>query len=230
MNPQVFGKEHLIYIAVSLVLGILIPVLAKKVATNERRATLIIKASALILFIIIFANRLVLVFEFETVNWCKLIPDSFCSASSYALSLALLFGKKDNNVLHFIWLVALAGGVITTFYPDFIGQNPSFLYPSTILGMIHHTWSALVIILLFMFKYLNLTYKKWYCVPIGFTCYLSLGAYLLCVLDYGNPFYMTGPALKGTPFTVWGIAPIFIAVYAIIVGSVELARYISRKK
>ena len=173
MNPQVFGKEHLIYIAVSLVLATLVAVLAKRFAKDERRAVMVIKASALILFIIIFVNRLVLVFEFETVNWCKLIPDSFCSASSYALSLALLFGKKDNNVLHFIWLIALAGGVITTFYPDFIGQHPSFMYPSTILGMMHHTWSAIVIILVFLMDYLHLTYKKWYCTLFGFTSYCT---------------------------------------------------------
>ena len=57
-------------------------------------------------------------------------------------------------------IVALARGIITTFYPNFIGQNPSFMYQSTILGMMHHTWSEIVVILMFMFGYLNLTYKK----------------------------------------------------------------------
>ena len=176
------------------------------------------------LFWIIFANRLALVFEHDTPNWQKLITDSFCSTSSYVLSLALIFGKKDNKVLHFVWLIALAGGVITTFYPNFIDQHPSFLYPPTILGMMHHTWSAIVVVLLFICNYFRITYKKWYCTAVGLMAYLSFGAFLLCVLDYGNPFYMVEPALDGTVFTIWGIAPIYIGAYGLILLTVELAR------
>jgi hypothetical protein len=60
---------------------------------------------------------------------------------------------------------------------------------------------------------------------IGFMAYLSFGAFLMCVLNYSNPFYMTGPALDGTPFTVWVIAPIYIAVYALILAITEFIRY-----
>lgn len=224
MNPQVFGKEHLIYIAVSLLVAAMTIILSWRYSRTEKARTITIKCAAGILFLIIFINRLVLVFEHGDVDWTEMIPDSFCSASSYVLSLALLLGKKNNNILHFIWLVALAGGTITTFYPNFIDQHPSFMYPPTILGMMHHTWSAIVVVLMFMFGYLTLTYKKWYCTLFGFTSYLSLGAFLMCVFDYGNPFFMTGPALDGTPFTVWVIAPIYIAVYALILLIVELVR------
>ncbi len=227
MNPQVFGKEHLIYIGVSLVVAFLVFFFAKRYARTEKAKQIVIKISAAVLFAIIFTNRLALVFEGEKANWMKLITDSFCSTSSYVLSLALLLGKKNNNVLHFIWLVALAGGAITTFYPNFIGQHPSFLYPPTILGMMHHTWSAIVVILVFMLGYLEITYKKWYCTLIGFMAYLSLGAFLMCVLGYDNPFYMTAAPFEGSPFTVWVIAPIYMAVYALILLAVELVR---RKK
>lgn len=71
-----------------------------------------------------------------------------------------VFGKEHLIYIAVSIIVALAGGIITTFYPNFIGQNPSFMYPPTILGMMHHTWSAIVVILMFMFGYLNLTYKK----------------------------------------------------------------------
>ena len=224
MAPQVFGKEHLIYIAASLLVAFCTLFFAKKYAKTERTQALVIKCAAAVLFAVILANRLALVFEYDTVNWKKLLTDSFCSTSSYILSLALLLGKRNNNVLHFIWMVALAGGSIVTFYADFIGQNPSFLYPPTILGMAHHTISAIVVILVLMFGYVELTYKKWYCTLIGFTCYLSYGAFLMCVLGYTNPFYMTSPAVAGTPFTVWVIAPIYITVYAIVIASIELAR------
>ncbi len=222
--PEVFGKEHLTYIAVSLIVAGLVFFLAKRYAKTEKAKTLVVKLSGAVLFLNIFTNRLALVFEYDTANWMKLITDSFCSTSSYVLSLALLLGKKNNNVLHFIWLVALGGGVIVTFYPNFIGQNPSFMYPPTILGMMHHTCSAIVVVLMLMFGYLNITYKKWYCTLFGFTAYLAFGAFLMCVLGYGNPFFMTGPALEGTKFTVWVITPIYAVVYALILLIVELVR------
>ncbi len=224
MNPQVFGKEHIIYIIISILTAVVTCILAKKYAKSEKAKNLVIKCSAGILFLIIFTNRLALVFEYGDPNWQKLITDSICSTSSYVLSICLLLCKKNNNVLHFVWLISLAGGIITTFYPNFIGQHPSFLYPPTILGMMHHTWSAIVIILVLMFGYIDLTYKKWYCVLFGFTSYLALGAFLMCVLDYGNPFLMKEPVLDGTVFTVWVLAPIYMAVMAVIWLAVELAR------
>ena len=230
MNPQVFGKEHLIYIAVSILTAFAVCFLTRKFARTKKAGDMVVKVSAAILFLIIFTNRLALVFEYGDPNWQKLITDSFCSTSSYVLSLAILFGKKNNNVLHFIWLVALAGGTITTFYPNFIGQNPSFMYPPTILGMMHHTWSAIVVVLMFMNGYLTLTYKKWYCTLFGFTSYLAYGAFLMCVLKYDNPFYMTAPAIDGTVFTAWVMAPIYIAAYALILFAVELFRHRRNKR
>ena len=224
MNPQVFGKEHLIYILVSITVAIIACILAKRLAKTDKEKTIVIKIAAAILFIIIFTNRLALVFEYEKADWMKLITDSVCSTSSYVLSISLLIGKKDNKILHFIWLVALGGGVITTFYPNFIGQNPSFLYPPTILGMMHHTWSAIVIILVFFMDYLHLTYKKWYCTLFGFTSYLAYGSFLMCVLKFNNPFYMTAPAIDGTVFTIWVMIPIYLTVYAIILLIVELIK------
>ncbi len=230
MNPTVFGKEHIIYMVISVITAVVTCVCAKKFAKTEKAQKWVIKCAGGILFAIIFSNRLALVFEHDTPNWFKLITDSFCSTSSYVLSLAILLGKKDNDVLHFAWFIALVGGVIVTFYPNFIGQHPSFLYPPTILGMMHHTMSAIVVILLLQFQYVNITYKKWYCTLIGFMAYLSLGAFLMCVLHYGNPFYMVEPAISGTPFTAWVIAPIYISVYVLILLVVELIRKRSSAK
>ena len=122
--------------------------------------TIAIKVVAGILFLIIFTNRLALVFEYDDVNWLDILPDSICSTSSYVLLLCLLIGKKNNKVLHFIWLIALGGGTITTFYSNFIGQHPSFLYPPTILGMMHHTWSAITVIVVFSLDILSLAIKN----------------------------------------------------------------------
>lgn len=227
MNPQVYGPEHIIYIISSLIVAFLVCFFTKRYAKTEKAKTIAIKVVAGILFLIIFLNRLVLVFEYDDVNWLDILPDSICSTSSYVLSLCLLIGKKNNKVLHFIWLIALGGGTITTFYSNFIGQHPSFLYPPTILGMMHHTWSAITVIVVFLLGYLELSYKKWYCTLFGFTSYLAYGAFLMCVLGFDNPLYMTAPAIDNTIFTIWAMIPIYLTIYALIILIVELVR---RKK
>ena len=230
MNPQLYGKEHITYIIICMVVAIAVCICAKLFIKTEKAKKIFMKCAGLVLFAVIFANRLALVFERTEPNWLKLLTDSFCSTTSYVMSLALIFGKKNNSVLQFTWLIALAGGVITTFYSNFIGQNPSFLYPPTILGMLHHTISAVIVVLMFILKYINLTYKRWKCTVIGFISYLAYGAFLMCVLGYSNPFYMTAPAISGTVFTAWVIAPIYIVVYAVILLIVELVRKYKKNK
>lgn len=53
MNPQVFGKEHLIYIIVSVLTAVIVCVLSKLFLKTEKSKNIVIKASALILFLII---------------------------------------------------------------------------------------------------------------------------------------------------------------------------------
>lgn len=224
MNPQLYGKEHLIYISISLIVAFLIIYFSKRFLKQEKQQTIFIKIIAIILFITILSNRIALVFEYDTPTWSKLLTDSFCSTSSYVLSLSLIFGKKNNIVLHFVWLISLVGGSIVTFYSDFIGQNPSFLYPPTILGMMHHTISAILIVIILMFKYINITYKKSYVVLFGFAGYFLLGLFMKHVFHYGNPFYMYSPAIANTPLTVWVLAPIYIVGYSIIILIIELIR------
>ncbi len=224
MYPVLYGKEHITYLVVCLLLSLAVCIGSAKYAKTEVAQNRIVKIAGLLLFLTIFCNRLVLVFVEGTADWLKLIPDSFCSASSYFLSLSLLFGKRDNSILHFVWLPALAGGLVSTFYPDFLGDYPSFMHPSTFLGILHHTMSAVIVILLLLFRYFTITYKKWYCMVGGVVFDLLLGTFLLVVCDYANPFYMCAPALPNTIFTVWVIAPIYFVVYALILWGVEYLR------
>ena len=229
MGAKLYGTEHLIYIGLSLIIAFLIFFLSKKFLKDEKQQTLLIKIVAIILFLTILTNRLVLVFEYDKPDWTKLLTDTFCSTSSYVLSLSVLLGKKDNIVLHFAWLISLVGGSIVTFYADFLGQNPSFLYPPTIFGLLHHTISAILVILILMFKYIHITYKKSYIVLIGFSGYLLLGFFMKCVFNYGNPFYMYAPVIPNTPLTVWVIAPIYIVGYICIILAIELTRKFRKK-
>lgn len=229
MGAKLYGTEHLIYIGLSLIIAFLTIFLSKKFLKDEKQQTLLIKIVAIILFITILTNRIVLVFEYDKPDWTKLLTDTFCSTSSYVLSLSILLGKKDNIVLHFAWLISLVGGSIVTFYADFLGQNPSFLYPPTIFGLLHHTISAILVILILMFKYIHITYKKSYIVLIGFSGYLLLGFFMKCVFNYDNPFYMYAPVIPNTPLTVWVIAPIYIFGYICIILAIELTRKFRKK-
>ena len=89
--------------------------------------------------------------------------------TSLILSLSILIGKKDNPVYHFVWLSGLFGGIATVIYPLFITYHSSFFHPTTISGLLHHSFTAMLVIGLLLFQQINITYKKWYYVVLGFT-------------------------------------------------------------
>lgn len=224
MAPQLFGIEHILYIIISTVLcggGLFF---TYKYVKSEKTQTIILKVIAILLFISIMANRLSQVFRYETVRWYCIIPDSFCGMTSLVLSLAVLFGKKNNNVLHFVWLLGLFGGISTVIYATFLDQDISFFYLPTISGLLHHSFSATLVVALLMFKQIDITYKKWYCTFFGFTCYLTLGAFLMHTFNLSDAFHIAEPLLPNTPLTAWVMAPMYAAAYAIILLTIELIR------
>ena len=113
MVPQVFGIEHILYLIISTAVGAATLVLIKKYARGERERAIFLRAIALLLLISILANRFSQVFRYEETRWYCIIPDSFCGMTSLVLALAVLFGKRDNAVLHFSWLLGLFGGIST---------------------------------------------------------------------------------------------------------------------
>ena len=62
--------------------------------------------------------------------------------------------------------------------------------------------------------------------------YITLGTFLIFVLDVNTAFYISHPILSGTPLTVWVLAPIFAVGYALYMLGLELIRrkWKSRKK
>ena len=224
MNPQLFGIEHILYIVISTVLGAGGLLAAKKWAKTEKSQLYVLKGLALALFVSIMANRLSQVFRYETVRWYCIIPDSFCGMTCLVLSLAVLFGKKDNPIYHFTWFLGLIGAVITIFYPTFLSQGPTVVYLPTISGLLHHSITLVMVVALFLFNQINVTYQKWYCTIFGFTAYLTVGAFQMAVFGFSDSFHIVEPMLSGTPLTVWVIAPIYLSAYAIILAVFELIR------
>ena len=230
MSLDVFGGVHLIYLAITLPISAGGLFLAKRFAKTERSQKIILKSIAVLLFIWILINRLSQVFRYSDVRWEQIIPDSFCGMTSLVLSLAVLFGKRDNHVYHFVWALGLVGALITIFYPTFLDQGPTVFYLPTISGLLHHSITLVMIAALFLFDQIHVTYKKWYCTLFGFTAYLTVGAFQIGVLGFSDSFHIFEPMLDGTTLTAWGIAPIYFSGYAIVLLGFELVRHIRGKK
>ena len=224
MGPQLFGIEHILYIIITTVVASAGLLLAKKYAKTDKSQTIVLKILAALLFVAIMTNRLSQVFRYDTVRWYCIIPDSFCGMTSLVLALAVLFGKKDNHVLHFVWLLGLFGGISTVIYATFLDQDISFFYIPTISGLLHHSLSAIVVVALLIFKQIDITYKKWYCTFFGFTSYLTLGAFLMHTFDLSDAYHIAEPLISDTPLTAWVMAPMYAVGYGLVLLIVELVK------
>lgn len=224
MVPQVYGIEHILYIIITTIICATGIILIKKFAKDEKTQNIALKIIAALLFVSILANRLSQVFRYEQIRWHLIIPDSFCGMTSMVLSLAVLLGKKDNPVLHFGWLLGIFGGIATVIYPTFVSQDASFFYLPTISGLLHHSFCATLVVALLMLKQINITYKKWYYVILGFTCYLTIGAFLMSVFDMSDAFHIVEPLFSDTPLTVWFMAPLYITAHGLIFLAIELVK------
>lgn len=224
MCPQLFGIEHILYICISTAICVSGLILAKKYAKKEQSVSFLIRSLGAILLVAILVNRLSQVFRYDTVCWYLIIPDSFCGMTSLVLALAALFGKRNNNVYHFVWILAIFGGVSTVIYASFIGQGPTIFYLPTISGLVHHSLAATMAVALLLFKQIDITYKKWYCTFFGFTAYLTVGAFLMHTFDMSDAFHIAEPLLPGTPLTAWVMAPMYAVAYGLILLGVEIAK------
>lgn len=222
MEPKIFGWEHLTFLAVFVAVMVVALILVKKFAKTVKTQNIIVKCVALILFITVVWNRISLAVLKN--NPAMLIPNTFCGMSNLVLSLAVLFGGRNNNVLHFVFYFAIVGGFVTLIYPDFLENYPTFFHTVTTSGLLHHALSFFLCLLLELVGYFSPNYKKWPNLVIGFMAYMTVGAFLIFVLDVNSAFYMNRPCISGTPLTVWILIPIFAGGYALYMTCHELIR------
>ena len=221
MPAQLFGPEHILYILITTAcLGAVLLLSFRYVKTEKAQKT-VLRVLALLLLAAIVTNRLSQVFRFGQVRWYCIIPDSYCGLTSLVLSLAVLFGKRNNAVYHFVWLLGLFGSVSTVVYATFLDQGPTIFYLPTISGLLHHSLSAALIVALLMWRQIDITYKRWYCTLFGFTSYIALGAFLMSTFPITDAFHIAEPLLEGTPLTAWVMAPMYAAAYALILLVIE---------
>lgn len=221
MNPQLFGLEHILYIVLSALVGGICLFLAKKFLKEEKSQTLFLKLLAFLLLAAILGNRLSQVFRYGNTRWYCIIPDSICGMTSLLLSLAVLFGKKDNGCLHALWLPGLFGGISTVIYATFVDQAASFFYLPTITGLLHHSLSASLVVSLFLFRQIEITCQKWRWSVFVFTFYVTVGAFLMHTFDLNDAFHIAEPLLPDTPLTIWVMAPLYAAAYGLILFAAE---------
>lgn len=216
MEPKIFGYQHLIYDGIAIILMIASIYLIRKFIKKEKYITLFIKCTGFLLLVCILWNRIGIARNNQDVRY--LIPNSYCGMSSLVLSLAILLGKKDNIVLHFVMYLAIVGGTLTMIYPDFIGQNQSFFFSMTISGLLHHTLMVYLFYLTIVTGYFQPTFKKWYALVIGGAAYLAIGYFLIYVVGLPDAMEIVRPLLSGTIFYWYTLYPLFAIVYFGIVG------------
>ena len=224
MDLRVFGTVHILYLAITVPLTVIGLLLAKKFAKTQKAQSIVLKSLGVLLLIWIIINRLSQVYRYSDVRWEQIIPDSFCGMTSLVLALSVLFGKKDNCVYHFTWFLGLVGGLITVFNPTFLDQGPTVFYLPTISGLLHHSFALAVVGALLVFEQIQITYQKWYCTFLGFTAYLTVGAFQMSVLGFADAFHIVEPILPGTPLTAWVMAPFYAAGYGTVLLVIELIR------
>lgn len=230
MDLSVFGTVHLIYLLITIPISVVGLYLAKRYAKTEKSQKIVLKSIAILLLIWILINRLSQVFRYSNVRWEQIIPDSFCGMTSLSLSMAVLFGKKDNVAYHFLLPLGILGALITIFNPTFLDQGASIFYLPTISGLLHHSLCLVMAFALLLFNQVYITYKKWYCTLLGFTSYLTLGAFQMSVFGFSDAFHIAEPILSNTPLTAWVMAPMYAVGYALVLLIVEIARKYKRQR
>ena len=222
MHPVIFGTEHIIFLVIFVILAVVSLILIKKFVKTEKTKMIIIKVLAALLLCAVVCNRICI--SIKNSDWTSLIPNTFCGLDSLVLALALLIGRKNNAVLHFVVYVGFVGGLVTLIYPDFIENYPSIFDPLSFSGLLHHAFTLYLCILVQVVGWFTPDYKKWKNLVIGFMAYITLGAFLMFVLDVNTAFYINSPILNGTPLTVWVLAPIFAVGYALYMLAYELIK------
>ena len=89
MNPEIFGWQHLVYLAVCLIISIASLVCIKIFVKDEKKQDIIVRCIGGLLLAMIVWNRIAI--AISNKNGWNLIPDSFCGMSSLVLALSRLY-------------------------------------------------------------------------------------------------------------------------------------------
>ncbi len=198
----VYGIGHIVYLAIALILYAVGLIFLCKHKNDEKVKFVTVKISAAVLLICIIASRFSVAIKKEN-DLKYLLPNTFCGLSSLVLSIAVLFGKRDNCVLHCIAYLGMLGGTITIFYPDFLIEQ-SFFDILSITGLLHHAVMVWLVMAIIKTGYLKPSIKKWFYYPLGLCVIMTLGIFESDCLKFTNSMQINNPLLSSAPiFTSW---------------------------
>ena len=224
-TPSIFGWQHITYFTIFIISLITLLYVNHKYFNEEKQKTKLLKIVAILLLIAIAANRISLIFKDDFI-W-NFLPNSYCGLTSLVLSLTVLFGKPHNKIYDCCAYLAIFGGLVTMIYPDFIVQNPSVFYIPTISGLLHHSLHVILSCLLLQSKWLVPSIKKWKYLPIGVSCYVLYGLFLISVFKFPDAMEINKPLLSGTPFYWWFLLIVGSLLH---LGVLLTYEYISKNK
>lgn len=223
--PKVFGWEHIVYLVLffAAFAGSLTAIKLK--VKSEKTLNIIIKCLGAALLVFIVWNRISICVHKSSAKY--LIPDSFCGVTSLSFAIAALLCKRDALPLHCLVYIAFWGGAITTFYPDFIGQASSIMYPATISGLLHHGMSFYLSVVMVATGFMKPSLKKFYAFPVGLCIMMVYGLFLIDALKFKKAMYIGSPLIEGTFLTWYVVAAMMISVT---LGGVFLYEYLLKRK
>lgn len=222
MKPEIFGWQHLVFLAIIIVLGIASVVLIKLFCKSERAVSIAIKVYSAFLLIWIVANRICV--AVNNHNALSFIPNTFCGIASLSIAIIGLVAKKDAGIWHWAIYCGLLGGFLTMLYPDFIGQAQSIFYPATITGLMHHSVMFFLCVTVLATGYMRPSIKKWAWLPLGLCVMMTFGIFLITALKFGGAMYINEPLIEGTVFTWYFTGFIFLALHLATLLIIEYVR------
>lgn len=227
---KIYGWQHFTFLAIYFVAFAASLVFVKLKVKSEKTIDIIVKALGGALLAFILFNRIAICFHRETA-W-GLVPDSFCGVGSLCLALTCLFFKRGALPYHAFVYWMFFGGLITVFYPDFIGQQyhgeaTAFMYPATISGMLHHALACYITVFLCVTGHFKPCVKKTYALPIMICFTLVYGIFLMDACGFDHAMYINKPLVPNTFITWYVVEPALVAVSY---GFAFLYEYLVKKK
>ena len=227
--PGLYGVHHILFLVIGFALLAVGTWLIKKYVKNEKTLSVVIRVLAGVLLLWIVINRVsVTAYQVkndpEAYSWLNLIPYTFCGLASLVYSLALLFGKRNNIVLHFIVYFGFFGGLCTLFYPDFL-MTQTFWDIRTVSGLVHHYLMVCLSVLTVVTGYFKPDFKKWYAYPVGYAFMMLLGLFELDALGFPEAMNIGVPLVGDLPvLTSWYL------IYAVSTAVVFLISFFFGRK
>lgn len=210
-SPKIFGLSHIIYLIISIITFFILLIFIKKKIKTEKALNIVIKVLGGLLLLSVILNRIAVSVGNNSIR--HFLPASYCGVSSILLGIIAIFFKKDNKMLHSIAYTGLLGGIMTLCYPDFIGQGSTIFYSMTITGLLHHTLTVYLVVIMLVTEYLKPDLKKWHILPIGLSFYIVYGVILIHIIGYEDSMYIVKPILEGTIFYWYVIGAMFLVAH-----------------